>query len=122
MDVITNEYTTKEVSSGNTAFPFDTKFDFGDVHLFSFSNNKIANIKIIYRNITEKQTSGFFSNDIRSYSLPAVFSKNNDLYFLYFLYLGNTANADDTNPDSKLKKKQQANVYLWWQKWMKNLN
>jgi hypothetical protein len=101
VDVFTIDHTSKEVTSGRTAFPWDTKSEFGDINLFSFKNNKLTNLKTIRRNITEKQTSSFFNYDLRAYSLPVAFSRNNELYFLY---LANTSNADGANNDLKVKK------------------
>ncbi|MEJ7587852.1 MAG: hypothetical protein WKI04_09865 [Ferruginibacter sp.] len=119
VDIIVNEYTFKEVTSGNTAFPYDTKMKFGDIYLFSLLKNKLANSKVIRRNITEKQTSSFYINDIRDYSLPNAFSQKNNVYFLY---LANTSNPDGRDKDSKLKKETTSQCLFMVAKMDENFN
>jgi hypothetical protein len=102
VDVLTIDQSSKEVPGNGNVQAFDTRSQFGDIRLFSFIKNKLANVKTLRRNITEQQRgTTYFNYHLRAYSVPAAFSKNNDLYFLY---LANTSNADGTNNDLKLKK------------------
>jgi hypothetical protein len=101
IDVLTIDESSKEVPSGSTAFPWNIRSQFKDVHLFSFLKNKLANLKTLRRNITEEQVGPFFNYNLWAYSMPVAFAKNNDLYFLY---LANASNADGANNDLKIKR------------------
>ena len=86
---------------------FYTKYKIGDIHIHSFSAEKLISSICINRNIEDKQSGRYESITMKKYSLPFLYTANNNLVMLFVANSNNSMNKNNSDLEKEYLGKSQ---------------